>query len=140
MSDWLDRLVGEWTYEADSIPSDPERQSTGAETVTRRGAWIVIESDDHARFQLALDKETGRVTGDFISWEYAGLWVYDGAPDGDRMTLASRGPRMDGAPGETDYEDTWEIVSEDERITTGRFRDDDGQWRDFTVTRYRRKR
>lgn len=138
-TDWLDQLTGDWTYEGDSIPSDLARTRTGTEIVTRRGAWVVIESDDDVRFQLSFNKETGRVTGDFISWEYAGLWVYDGAPDGRRMALASRGPRMDGAPGETDYEDIWEIVSADERVTTGRFRNDAGEWQDFNVTRYRRK-
>lgn len=139
MTDWLDRLVGEWSYEADSIPSDPKHQSTGSETVARRGAWIVIESDDHARFQLASDPESGRVTGDFINWNHPGLWAYDGAPEGDRLVLNSRGPRMDGGQGETDYQDVWTLVSENERTTTGRFRDEAGEWRDFNITRYRRK-
>lgn len=139
MTDWLDRLVGEWTYEASSVPAGSGPPSTGVETVVRRGRWIVIESDDHARFQLALDPDSGRVAGDFISWEHPSLWVYDGAPDGDRMVLASRGPRFDGQPGETDYEDVWEILSEDERVTRGRVKGDDGQWSDFNITRYRRK-
>lgn len=138
MTDWLDQLVGEWTYEADNVPSDPAHQSTGRETVMRRGAWIIIESDDHARFQLSLDPKTGRVTGDFISWDQPGLWAYDGAPDGDRMTLTSRGPRMDGTDAVTDYTDTWTILSPDERVTTGQYRDENGEWRDFNITRYRR--
>lgn len=139
MSDWLDRLVGEWTYEAHPLPDDLLQRSSGSETVSRRGAWIVIESDDHARFQLAQDPATGRVSGDFISWDHPGLWVYDGAPDQNRMTLHCRGPRMDEEPGLIDYQDVWEIVSPDERTTTGRYRDDDGQRRDFNITRYRRK-
>lgn len=139
MADWLDQLTGEWTYEADSVPSRPENQSRGRETVTRRGQWIIIESDDHARFQLALDPETGRVIGDFISWDHPTLWTYDGKPEGDRMVLTSRGPRFDGKPGETDYQDIWEIVSPDERVTRGRLRGDDGEWSDFNITRYRRK-
>ena len=140
MSDWLDRLVGDWTWEADSVPSNPDRQRTGIETVTRQGAWVMIDSPDGYRFQLAFDPERDRVTGDFIHLEDPRLWTYDGAPEGDRLVLASRGPRMDGGSGETDYQDVWETVSDDERIMTGRVLGDDGRWSDFTVTRYRRKR
>lgn len=139
MSDeFLDRLVGDWTYEGHSLPDDGERQ-TGTETVIRRERWIVIESDDHARFQLAFDPDASRVVGDFISWKWPNLWTYDGAASGDRMALSSRGPDMDTGEGLTDYEDVWEIVSPDERTTTGRIKGKDGQWRDFNVTRYRRR-
>lgn len=139
MSDeFLDRLVGDWTYDSHSLPDDGERH-TGSETVTRRDRWIVIESDDHARFQLAFDPDIGRVVGDFIGWKWPTLWTYDGAASGDRMALASRGPDMDSGHGLADYEDVWTILSPDERITTGRIRAPDGQWRDFNVTRYRRK-
>lgn len=139
MSDaFLDRLVGDWTYEGHSLPDNGERR-TGTETVVRRDRWLVIESNDGVRFQLASDPDAGRVVGDFISWNWPNLWTYDGAASGDRMTLASRGPDMDTGEGLTDYEDVWEIVSPDERITTGRIKGRDGQWRDFTVTRYRRR-
>ena len=139
MTDWLDRLIGEWTWEADSVPANPDHRRTGVETVTRQGAWVMIESPDGYRFQLALDPASGRVTGDFIHLEHPDLWIYDGAPEGDRMVLTSRGPRMDGGTGETDYQDVWQTSSDDERIMTGRVLGDDGQWSDFTVTRYRRR-
>lgn len=139
MSDWLDRLTGDWTYEGDSVPADPERHSTGSERVFRRGAWVVIESGDDARFQLALDPDTGRVTGDFVSWSWPTLWTYEGAVEDNRLVLSSRGPRFDGRPGEADYQDVWEIVSDAERLMTSRLKGDDGVWRDFNITRYRRK-
>src|SRR5690606_8432374 len=100
MTDWLDCFVGDWTWEADSVPSSPDHKRTGIETVTRQGAWVMIDSPDGYRFQLAFDPERGRVTGDFIHLEYPSLWTYDGAPDGDRLVLSSRGPRMDGQAGE----------------------------------------
>ncbi len=136
---WLDRLTGDWTYESRGIPDLAEHRRTGAETVGRRGAWTVIEADSGARFQLAFDPEGDRVVGDFVAWDHPALWIYDGRIEGDRMTLSSRGPRMDGEPGETDYEDVWEIVSEDARTLTGRVRGDDGAWRDFMITRYQRR-
>lgn len=135
---WLDRLTGDWTYESRSVPDLPEHRRTGGERVSRRGVWTVIETDSDARFQLAFDPQAGRVVGDFVAWDHPSLWTYEGGIEGDRMTLASRGPRLDGAPGEADYQDVWDVVSRDERVLTGRVRDDDGQWRDFMVTRYRR--
>lgn len=138
-TDWLDQLVGEWTYEASSVPDQPDQRRTGEETVTRHGAWIVIEGDGY-RFQLAFNAETGRVVGDFVHWEHPHLWPYDGAVEADgKLHLPSRGPTFDDSGGETDYDDVFEILSVDTRRTTGRFRDPDGQWRDFTVTDYRRK-
>jgi len=135
---FLDALVGDWIYEGRSLP-DNDHIRKGVETVTRRGAWLVIESDDGARFQLGFNPDTGRVVGDFISWDDPTLWPYDGALEDGRLVLNSRGPRMDGTDDQTDYQDIWEILSPDERRLTGRMLDRDGQWRDFTITDYRRK-
>ncbi|MGA0546784.1 DUF1579 family protein [Brevundimonas sp. VNH65] len=134
---FLDRLIGDWTYEGHSLPDDGERRR-GTETVSRRGAWTVIESDDDARFQLAFDPETGRVTGDFVHWGHPTLWTYDGVADGDRMVLASRGPTMEESGGETDYEDIWEMTSPDQRTLTSRQKQADGSWTAFCRTVYRR--
>ena len=62
--DWLDQLIGEWTFHSVSVPPDPQYDRTGSETVTRRGAWIVIEpiedaSEADSRVQLAFNPETG---------------------------------------------------------------------------------
>lgn len=137
--EFMDRLVGDWTYEGRSLLDDGPVRG-GTETVRRRGVWLVIESDDGARFQLAFDPESGRVTGDFVNWDDPILWIYDGALEGDRLVLSSRGPRMDGGDGETRYQDVWTIVSPNERVLTGRVLGADGQWRDFTTTHYRRRR
>lgn len=137
--DWLDQIVGEWTFEGRSVPDDPDHRRMGTETVVRRGAWIVIESDDGARFQLATDPGTGKVTGDFVNWEHPHLWTYEGDVENGRLHLRSRGPSFDLEGEETEYDDVFEIVSPDERRVTGRLVGADGQWRDFTVTTYRRK-
>jgi hypothetical protein len=143
--DWLDQLVGDWTFESRSVPDDPQYRRTGTETVTRRGAWVVIESlvgpaEDDSRFQLAFDPRTGKVTGDFIHWAHPTLWTYEGAVEADgRLHLKSRGPSFDVEGEEADYDDVFEVVSPDERRMTGRMTGPDGQWRDFMVTDYRRK-
>jgi len=138
-TDWLDQLIGEWTFEGRTIPDNPDQRRTGTETVIRRGAWIIIESSDDVRFQLAFDPATGKVTGDFLSWEHPNLWTYDGAVEDGLLHMRSRGPSFDVEGEETDYHDVFEILSPDERRLTGRLLGQDGRWRDFTTTIYRRK-
>lgn len=138
MADWLDQMVGVWTYDGRMVPDDPAFARTGTEHVTRRGAWLVIEGEDY-RFQLAMDPETGKVSDDFIHWPHPLLWVYEGAVEDDgRLHLRSRGPDMEGQGGTCDYDDVFEIVSNDERHSFGRVKDENGQWRDFSRTTYRR--
>jgi hypothetical protein len=138
--DWLDQLVGEWTFESRSVPDEPEHRRTGTETVTRRGAWVEIGSGDEYRFQLALDPKTGKVTGDFVHWAHPTLWTYEGAVEADgKLHLKSRGPSFDVEGEEADYDDVFEVVSPDERRMTSRLVGPDGRWRDFMVTDYRRK-
>lgn len=137
--EWMDGLVGVWTFEGRSVPDNAAHRQTGVEHVTRRGAWLVIEGEDY-RFQLAMAPETSRVTGDFIHWKHPHLWTYDGVIESDgRLHLRSRGPDMEGKGGEADYDDVFEIVSQDERRSIGRIRDPDGNWRDFSQSTYRRK-
>lgn len=138
MSDWLDQMVGDWTFEGRSVPDDAEQVRTGTERVTRRGAWIVIDGEGY-RFQLAMDPTTGRVTGDFVHWEHPKLWTYDGAVEADGwLHLLSRGPDMQGQGSETEYDDIFEIVSPDERSSVGRVRTVDGTWQEFSRTTYSR--
>ena len=139
MTDWLDQLTGEWRFEGQAVPDRPEHRSAGTETVTRRGAWTVIESDDY-RSQIAFDPQTGQATGDFIHWKHPTLWTYEGTVEADgRLHLKSRGPSF-GAAGEVaDYDDVFEIVSADERRMISRMLGKDDQWRDFMITDYRRK-
>lgn len=139
MSDWLDRMVGDWVLEGRSVADDPAQVRTGVERVSRRGTWIVIEGEGY-RFQLATDPATGRVTGDFVHWEHPQLWTYDGAVEADdALHLYSRGPDMTGGGGETDYVDVFEIVSSDARRSLGRVKAADGSWQDFSRTTYRRR-
>jgi hypothetical protein len=144
-ADWLDQLVGEWTFDSESVPDEAKHRRTGTETVTRRGAWVVIEplvtkTGDVSRFQLALDPNTGKVTGDFVHWAHPTLWICNGAVEADgKLHLKSRGPSFDVEGEETDYDDVFEVVSPDKRRMTSRLVGPDGQWRDFMITQYRRR-
>lgn len=138
MTDWLEQMVGTWTFEGRAVPNDPGQVQTGREIVTKRDAWIVIEGEGY-RFQLAHDPQTDRITGDFVHWAHPQLWTYDGAVETDgRLHLRSRGPDMEGEGGQAEYDDVFEIVSHDERRSVGRVREANGSWRDFSRTVYRR--
>ena len=136
---WLDQLIGEWTFESQSVPADAAYARTGNERVTRKGAWVVIESGDEYRFQLAQDPNTGKFIGDFVHWQHPQLWTYDGSLEDEKLHMRGRGPSFDAEGAETDYDDVFEIISPDERRLTGRLVGKDGQWRDFMVTTFRRK-
>ena len=136
---FLDQLLGEWTYEGHSVPDDPPHRRTGTETVSRRGAWVVLEGEDY-RFQLAFNPETGRVVGDFIHRDDPTLWTYDGKVEADgKLHLKCRGPSLDGSETLADYDDVFDAPSQDRRQQTSRVQDSDGQWRDFNVISYIRK-
>ncbi len=45
MTDWLDQMIGDWTFEGRSVPDDSEQVRTGSERVTRQGAWLVIDGE-----------------------------------------------------------------------------------------------
>lgn len=137
--DWLASLVGDWTYDGRPVPDDPARRRTGSERVWSEGCWTMFESDDETRIRLAYDPDTGRVVGDFISLSYPTVWAYDGALENGRLRLASRGPSYDVEGEFADYEDVFDILSPDARRLTSRIKSEDGTWRDFTVTDYRRK-
>ena len=136
----LERMTGEWTYEGASVPDQPEHRRQGVATVSRRGAWTIIEMDTESRFTLAFNPRTGRIEGEFIHWAHPNLWVYDGAvEEDDRLHLRARGPSFDVEGEIADYDDVLEIVSPAEMRMTGRMLGADGRWRDFTVSTFQRK-
>jgi hypothetical protein len=148
---WLQAFEGEWTWETWSIPDDPKCRWSGVETVSRYGErWVVFESQSRMpdgspgssnRITLGFDPNKERFVGSFISTMMTTFWPYEGTLDDDGLTLRlrSRGPRMDGQPGEADYEDLIEVVSPDERFLRGTFVNDDGTTTEFMVSHYKRK-
>lgn len=145
---WLQALEGDWTWESDSVPSDPKCIWNGTERVSGYGdLWTVFESEGvtdgrthTSRITLGFDPAKDRFVGCFLSSMMASFWPYEGQldPDGRTLRLRARGPRFDGQPGEALYEDVFEVVSPDERRLRGTVQGDDGSWTEFMVTTYRR--
>jgi hypothetical protein len=152
---WLQKLVGEWTFEAEATatPGSPPDRATGSERVRSLGGlWIVAEGQGEMPggggpattiLTLGYDPEKQHFVGTWIGSMMPNLWVYRGALDasGTKLTLDTEGPRMEpGSEGKTGkYREVIELVSDAHRVFTSHVLDGDGRWRAFMTAHYRRK-
>lgn len=149
--DWLQQLVGEWTYEMEASPEpgQPPMKHTGTETVRPLGGlWVLCEgqmmqadgSTDRTVMTLGYDSKKQRFVGTFIGSMLTYLWVYEGTldPSGTRLTLDCEGPGMSPEAPMATYKDVIEVLSADRRTLTSNVRGDDGNWTSFMTMRYQR--
>jgi hypothetical protein len=105
--DWLQKLVGEWTYESDepTKPGQPPAKCTGTESVRSLGGfWVLAEGQGGMPgggaatmvLTLGYDPQKKRYVGTWIGSMMSHLWVYEGAVDvtGNTLTLHAEGPNM----------------------------------------------
>ncbi|MGH9628094.1 MAG: DUF1579 domain-containing protein [Bryobacteraceae bacterium] len=151
---WLQKLVGEWTYEAEGLtkPDEPPAKSTGTESVRSLGGlWILAEGQGAmpdggpatAMLTLGYDPQKKRYVGTWIGSMMTHLWVYDGGTldaSGKVLTLEAEGPDMAAEGKMARYRDVIEFKSDDHRLLTGHMLGDDGKWQKFMTTNYRRKK
>jgi hypothetical protein len=146
---WLQRMAGEWSWEmeAEGQPGEPPMRDAGTERVrSLHGVWVLCESTgttpggdtDTSIMTLGYDPARGRFVGTFISSMMTHLWMYDGALDGDLLTLDSEGPSYTDEPGMAKYRDTIELRGDDQRVHTSSYQRADGGWHRFMTTHYRR--
>jgi hypothetical protein len=149
---WLQRLVGEWTYEheASMRPDKPSEVCRGTESVRSLGGlWTLGEGQGEmpggggatTLMTLGYDPQKKRFVGTFIGSMMANLWVYDGELDKDEiaLTLYAEGPDFT-QPGKTGkYKDVIEFKSDDHRLLSSYAFGEDGQWHQFMTAHYRRK-
>jgi hypothetical protein len=140
---WLQRLVGEWVAES------AEHPGVWTETVrSLGGTWTVAEGRGEmpgggpaaTLMTLGYDPQKGRFVGTWVGSMMTHLWVYDGALDetGNVLSLETEGPAMDGG-GMAKYKDVIEFRGNEQRALTAYIMGDDGKWREFMKTSYRRK-
>jgi hypothetical protein len=149
---WLQKLVGEWTYEAECNmgPDQAPHKSKGSETVrTLGGLWVVCEGQCEmpgvgsgtTMMTLGYDPQKKRYVGTWIGSMMTHLWSYDGELDaaGKVLTLNAEGPDMctEGKIGK--YRDMIELKSDGQRVLTSHMLGDDGKWHQFMTATYRRK-
>lgn len=150
---WLQKLVGEWTYEGEmtmELGKSPMKFE-GTESVRSLGGlWIVAEgqgampdgSPATTIMTLGYDPKRERFVGTFIGSMMTHLWVYDGALDADEkvLTLDTEGPDMTVEGKMAQFQDVIEFQSDDHRILTSRMLGDDGQWHEVMKAHYRRRK
>lgn len=150
---WLQRLVGDWTFENECRmgPDEPPVTFHGTETVRSLGGlWTVGEGQGetpgggHALMIMTLgyDPEKKRFVGTFVGSMMTYLWIYEGSLDaaGKVLTLNAEGPSCAGDGKMARYHDIVEIISDDHRTLSSEMLGDDGKWNRFMTAHYRRKK
>lgn len=148
---WLERFVGEWTYEmeASEKPGEPPAMmDRGTESArSLQGVWIVCEARSETAegggsatsiMTLGFDPAKEKVVGTFIGSMMPYLWIYEGSLDGDLLTLYSEGPSFTTEGAMAMYRDTIELRGDDHRVMTSSFQGEDGTWTQFMTAHYRR--
>jgi hypothetical protein len=146
---WLERLVGEWSYEGDTEPGEPAGKHTGTERVrSLGGVWVVAEGEGRTPegevgttlMTLGYDPARGRFVGTFIGSMITYLWIYEGSLDaaGQVLTLESEGPSYTAEGEMATYRDVLAFEGDDRRVFTSHYLGGDGEWHPFMTMRYRR--
>jgi len=148
---WLQKLIGKWTYESDATtePGKPAEKFTGTESVRSFGdVWVLCEGRGEmpgggmglTLMTLGYDPQKKRFVGTFIGSMMTNLWVYDGSLDAAEkvLTLDSEGPSFTDEGKMAKYKDLIEFKSDDHRVLTSKFLGEDGKWHEFMTANYRR--
>jgi Protein of unknown function (DUF1579) len=150
---WLQKLIGEWTYETEATmgPDQPPEKATGTETVRSLGGlWILAEGQGQmpgcgvatTMMTLGYDSQQQRYVGTWIGSMMTHLWLYDGELDAAErvLTLNAEGPAMTGDGKMAKYKDVIEFNSDDRRMMTSYVLGDDGNWHKFMTVNYQPKK
>ena len=151
--EWLQQLVGEWTYESECSmePGKPPEKFKGSEIVRSIGdLWVQGESHGEMPgggiatmvITLGYDPQKKRYVGTFIGSMMTHLWIYDGALDTAEkvLTLNTEGPTCTGEEKLAKYKDVIELKSADHRVLISQMLGDDGIWSTVMTANYYRKK
>ena len=151
---WLQKLVGEWTSEAEmkTKPGEPPIKTKGTErcSIARRSldsgrrsrARCPARGSNHDELTLGYDPQKGEYVGTWVGSMMTHMWIYNGALDGtgNVLTLDTEGPSMAGDGKMSKYQDVIEFKSDDHRILASQVLGDDGKWNRFMTAHYRRRK
>jgi hypothetical protein len=150
---WLEKLLGEWTLEAEATmaPGEPPVKTTGKESVRSLGGlWTVAEGEGEmpgggtgtSIMTLGYDPQKKRYVGTWVGSMMTHLWVYEGSLDAAErvLTLDCEGPGFSGDGTLAKYRDVIEIKSDDHRVLTSHVQGEDGTWQAFMTAHYRRRK
>jgi hypothetical protein len=150
---WLQKLVGEWTCEAEMTmtPDQPPVKSEATESVRSLGGlWIVAEGQGEmpgggpatTMMTLGYDPQKARYVGTWIGSMMSYMWIYNGTlnAEGKVLTLDTEGPNMSDEGKLARYQDVIEFKTDDHRILASQVLGDDGKWNRFMTAHYRRRK
>jgi len=150
--EWLQQLVGEWTYESECSmgPGKPSEKFKGSEHVRSLGS-LWVQAEGHGEMPgggmavmvitLGYDPQKQQFVGTWVGSMMTHLWVYEGSLDAEEnvLTLNTEGPNCTNDGTVAKYKDVIEIKSSDHRVLTSHMLGDDGEWHAFMTANYRRK-
>ncbi len=150
--EWLQKLVGEWSYEGSCAPEpgQPEMKFSGTETVRSIGGlWVLAEGRGEmpgggeavSLLTIGFDPVRGKYVGTWVGSMLAHLFVYEGNMDstGRVLSLDCEGPVAPGSSQIGKFRDIVEIRNDNERIFTGNRLGEDGRMEELMRIVYRRK-
>jgi hypothetical protein len=148
---WLQKLVGDWTFEAECMmgPDQPPMKTRSSNTARSLGGlWTLVEGEGESPdgtlvksiITLGYDPDKKRFVGSFIASCMTHLWIYDGQLDesGRVLTLDTEGPNFSGDGSLSKFQDIVEIVDDNHWILRSRSLGEDGKWIQFMEGHYRR--
>jgi hypothetical protein len=150
---WLQQLVGEWTFEHEAVMGEGKEpmKMTGAESVRSvGGVWIIAEGqwampgggDNTMILTLGYDPDQKKFVGTWLGSMMTYLWVYEGQLDAARnvLTLDTVGPNMEpGGSGMAQFKERIEIKADGTRLFSSSMLGSDGKWNQFMSGTYRRR-
>jgi hypothetical protein len=150
---WLEKLVGEWTFESECSmgPDQAPSKFNGSEVVRSLGGlWVIAEGQGEMPdggtattiMTLGYDPQRTSYVGTFVASMMTHLWSYNGSLDAAEkvLTLDTEGPSFSGeGKSLAKYQDVIELLSDDHRLLTSRLLGEDGQWHQFMAAHYRRR-
>lgn len=149
---WLQKLVGDWTYEGEAPmkPGEAPEKFGGTETVRKIGElWVVGEGrgpmpggeEATSVLSLGYDPQKRAFVGTWFGSMMNNLWVYEGSLDAGKrkLTLNTEGPNMQKEGEQAKYREVIELPDDDRRTFTSYVQGEDGSWQQMMTMTYRRK-
>jgi hypothetical protein len=149
--EWLQRLVGDWTYETflEMEPGKPRTRFAGTESVRPLGKlWVVAEGKGEmpgggeavTLLTLGFDPERQRFVGTWVGSMMSNMFVYEGEldPEGKSLILHTEGPNMMEPGSSARFRETITLESDGERLFSSHMLEDDGGEVEMMTARYRR--
>lgn len=150
--EWLKKLAGDWTVEAEMFPDPgkPSVKSSGTETAWMLGGfWVVSQGKGEAAgmayasvLTLGFDAERKVYIGTWVDSMTGYLWRYEGALNetGTALILHTEGPCPKVKGRMLKFKEVIEFSDDDHKKMTSHVQGEDGNWTTAVVVTATRKK